>query len=252
MGEFYAPHGDLFVRITNMSRDVISLDLSDACFVKLPAITHEGERTQLCVDDVLVSVTADIGIISHIDHSVPLPAYINQHIALVRLPRDVIDPMFAAYFLARGPGQKTFRAITDQGAKAGINLQTVRSVPVVAPPTLDEQRTIAKALSDVDVLLAGLDRLIAKKRDLKQAAMQQLLTGQKRLEGFKEKWTTRRLKELGEVKTGPFGSALHERDYVPNGTPIITVEHLGEFGVVTYEPSACLGHGRHAARSVQA
>ncbi len=51
-----------------------------------------------------------------------------------------------------------------------------------------EQRAIATALSDVDGLLGGLDRLIAKKRDLKQAAMQQLLTGQTRLPGFHGEW----------------------------------------------------------------
>ena len=55
-------------------------------------------------------------------------------------------------------------------------------------PPLPEQRAIAAALSDVDGLLGGLDRLIAKKRDLKQAAMQQLLTGQTRLPGFEGEW----------------------------------------------------------------
>ncbi len=54
----------------------------------------------------------------------------------------------------------------------------------VASPSLSEQRIVAEALSDVDALLGALDRLIAKKRDLKQAAMQQLLTGQTRLAGF--------------------------------------------------------------------
>ena len=57
-----------------------------------------------------------------------------------------------------------------------------------ATPTLPEQRAIAAALSDVDALLAKLDALIAKKRDLKQAAMQQLLTGQTRLPGFSGEW----------------------------------------------------------------
>jgi type I restriction enzyme S subunit len=66
----------------------------------------------------------------------------------------------------------------------------------VAAPSLPEQRAIAEALSDVDGLLSGLDRLIAKKRDLKQAAMQQLLTGQTRLPGFHGEWV---LKELGSV-----------------------------------------------------
>jgi restriction endonuclease S subunit len=60
-------------------------------------------------------------------------------------------------------------------------------LPVALPP-LPEQRAIAAALSDVDALLGGLDRLIAKKRDLKQATMQQLLTGETRLPGFHDKW----------------------------------------------------------------
>ena len=62
-------------------------------------------------------------------------------------------------------------------------------------PTIatDEQRAIATALSDVDALLDGLDRLIAKKRDLKQAAMQQLLTGETRLPGFEGEWEVKRL-----------------------------------------------------------
>ena len=63
----------------------------------------------------------------------------------------------------------------------------IYALPLPIPP-LPEQRAIAAALSDVDALLGGLDRLIAKKRDLKQAAMQQLLTGQTRLPGFHGEW----------------------------------------------------------------
>lgn len=98
-------------------------------------------------------------------------------------------------------------------------------------PSIPEQRAIAAALSDMDGLIAGLDQLIAKKRDLKQAAMQQLLTAQTRLPGFSGEWTRLKLEEIAHVKTGPFGSSLHESDYAENGTPIITVEHIGEFGV---------------------
>jgi type I restriction enzyme S subunit len=67
---------------------------------------------------------------------------------------------------------------------------------------VDEQRAIATALSDVDGLLGGLDRLIAKKRDLKQAAMQQLLTGQTRLPGFHGKWEVKRLDALADIRSG--------------------------------------------------
>jgi len=72
-------------------------------------------------------------------------------------------------------------------------------LPLAKPP---EQRAIAKVLSDVDALLGGLERLIAKKRDLKQAAMQQLLTGQTRLPGFSGEWEVKRLGEIAHIKTG--------------------------------------------------
>ena len=67
---------------------------------------------------------------------------------------------------------------------------------VVALPPVCEQCAIATALSDVDALLDGMDRLIAKKQDLKQAAMQQLLTGQTRLPGFKREWEAKLVGDL--------------------------------------------------------
>lgn len=74
-----------------------------------------------------------------------------------------------------------------------------------ATPPLAEQRAIATALSDVDALLAAQDKLIAKKRDIKQAAMQQLLTGKQRLPGFSGEWEVKRLgdilKEIGDGAT---------------------------------------------------
>ncbi|VXC35274.1 restriction endonuclease subunit S [Pseudomonas sp. 8O] len=69
-------------------------------------------------------------------------------------------------------------------------------------PPLPEQRTIATALSDMDAVLGALERLIAKKRDLKQAAMQQLLTGQTRLPGFSGEWEETTLGAIGECVIG--------------------------------------------------
>ena len=76
-----------------------------------------------------------------------------------------------------------------------VNVQQIRNFAVPMPPP-PEQRAIAAALSDVDALLEGLDRLIAKKRDLKQATMQQLLTGQTRLPGFHGEWE---VVEFGDI-----------------------------------------------------
>jgi type I restriction enzyme S subunit len=88
---------------------------------------------------------------------------------------------------------------------------------VLVPPIL-EQRAIAEALSDVDALLSGLDRLIAKKRDLKQATMQQLLTGQTRLPGFHGDWEVKRLGDVVQIKKGELitGTTL-----MPGDIPVI-------------------------------
>lgn len=72
----------------------------------------------------------------------------------------------------------------------------------IALPSYSEQCAIAEALSDVDELLESLDALIAKKRAIKQAAMQQLLTGTTRLPGFREKWEKTRLNGIGYFLKG--------------------------------------------------
>lgn len=202
---YYSERGSLFVRITNLSRDSIYLDLADSKFVKLPSEASEGARTQLEEHDVLISITADIGIVGYVSASIPSPAYINQHIALVRFNLSRASGKFVSYFLASEKPQRLFRASTDVGAKAGMSLTTVQKIQTALPP-LPEQRAIAEALSDVDGLLGGLDRLIAKKRDLKQAAMQQLLTGQTRLPGFQGEWSVRRLGEMTDTDPENLGT----------------------------------------------
>ena len=86
--------------------------------------------------------------------------------------------------------------MTAKSSVDSVRRDMISRMQVGLPPTEAEQRAIATALSDVDALLGGLDRLIAKKRDLKQAAMQQLLTGQTRLPGFHGEWEVKRLGEV--------------------------------------------------------
>ncbi|CAG9239489.1 putative Type I site-specific deoxyribonuclease [Paraburkholderia caribensis] len=92
--------------------------------------------------------------------------------------------------------------LTRQGAgRYKLTKKALARIPCALPP-IHEQRTIATALSDVDVLLASLDELLAKKRDIKQATMQQLLTGKQRLPGFSGDWAIKRLGDLAHIKTG--------------------------------------------------
>lgn len=86
----------------------------------------------------------------------------------------------------------------SQTSIAHLTKEKFEQVPMPVPP-VSEQRAIATALSDVDALLTQLDRLIAKKRDIKQAAMQQLLTGKTRLPGFEGEWEVKRLRDIASL-----------------------------------------------------
>lgn len=197
----YSEFGQPFIRITNLSRESIYIDLSDLKRVTIPNDDSEGIRTQLRQGDLLISITADIGIIGYVDESISTPAYINQHIALARFDPEIVDTKYLAYYLASTTPQQRFHASTDQGAKAGMNLSGVRAIQAELPP-IKEQRAIASALSDMDALLAKLDQLIAKKRDIKQAAMQELLMGRRRLTGFSGEWNNTPISRIARIISG--------------------------------------------------
>jgi type I restriction enzyme S subunit len=170
---FYSKNGDLFVRITNLLRDSIYLDLTDSKYVQLPPGANEGVRTQLKEHDVLISITADIGLIGYVDECVPSPAYINQHIALVRFDEEQLCGKYVAYFLASEKTQKLFRASTDTGTKAGMSLIGIQKIEIMFPG-LPEQQKIADCLSSVDELLAAQARKVDALKTYKKGLMQQL------------------------------------------------------------------------------
>lgn len=97
--------------------------------------------------------------------------------------------------------QSTLQSQNQGTSIQGITRDTLSSITIPLPP-LPEQQAIASALSDVDALITVLEQLITKKRNIKQGAMQQLLTGKKRLPGFSGEWEVKKIKQLGEVITG--------------------------------------------------
>jgi type I restriction enzyme S subunit len=210
---YYSDIGSTFLRITNLSRSRIYPSLKDLRYVAVPTNNGEGVRTALRVDDVLISITADIGIVGLVTEDVDLPAYINQHIALVRFSGQNVNSRYVAYFLAGASAQRRIRSTTDAGAKAGMNLAGVRDILVALPPCEDEQRAIAVALTDADALIDSLEQLLAKKRQIKQGAMQELLTGKRRLPGFSGEWSKARLGDLAKIKTG----SKNNQDKVEDG-----------------------------------
>lgn len=130
------------------------------------------------------------------------------------------EPSFVQHYFLSDAGQRQIVLSAIQTGVPHTNLGILRLYRFPAPP-LPEQRAIAAALSDVDALLDGLEQLIAKKRDLKQAAMQQLLTGQTRLPGFVGTWGVRELGSDITLFSGQHVLAQHcnERGV---GTPYLT------------------------------
>ena len=114
----------------------------------------------------------------------------------MRINTTTIDYRFLAYQLQLLHEAKTY----DYQMKAHPSV--IRWAYTVALPRIDEQERIAAALSDVDALISSLDKLIAKKRDIKQAAMQQLLTGKRRLPGFCGEWVSRRIGDISDSSSG--------------------------------------------------
>lgn len=123
----------------------------------------------------------------------------NQSIAAF-LPTDKHSSLYLYYVIDSKYDYLRLLSSGD-GGRGGLNKQILSILNVIFPP-IAEQRAIAEALSDVDGLIAALDKKIAKKRLLKQGAMQQLLTGKKRLPGFTDEWVEKKLGEICSIIIG--------------------------------------------------
>jgi type I restriction enzyme S subunit len=187
----YAVAGVPVIRGQNMSASLVS---GDFVFVS-PRKAKSLSANLAYPGDLVFTQRGTLGQVSIVPDNRFECYLISQSQMKVSLKRTRHDPSFVHQYFASRAGQKQITASAIQTGVPHTNLGILRAYrfPAPAPP---EQRAIAAALSDVDALLDGLDRLIAKKRDLKQAVMQQLLTGQTRLPGFHGEWEVKRLGEL--------------------------------------------------------
>lgn len=157
----------LFLRITNMLRGTPRLDLSDQQKVSPPQ-TLEATRTRVADGDVLLSITAELGLVavtSKLGES-----YVNQHLALIRIDPTLANSKYVAWYLCSPLGQRQIARFNDPGAKAGMNLKTVAGlqIPWVS---LEEQTLIAASLDTLDT--AFIDTL---DKEQKAAGLQKCLS----------------------------------------------------------------------------
>ena len=194
----YVSEGRPFLRSQNVGWGV--LDLADLAYIT-DEIHASFAASEIEEGDVLLNITgASIGRSAVADITVAR-GNVNQHVCEIRTDLKRLDPHFLNSYLLSAAGQKQIDSFQAGGNRQGLNYSQIRSFLIPRPP-LSEQRAIAEALSDVDELLAALEALIAKKRAIKQATMQQLLTGKTRLPGFSGPWETITLGEVADIKNG--------------------------------------------------
>lgn len=172
--KYYSKSGDKFIRMTNLVRKGIYLNLDDLKFVNLPIDSNEGKRTSLQHGDILVSITAELGKIGWIPNDLGT-AYINQHTALIRT-NDKIDSKFLAYLLSTEKYNNQINGLNDSGAKAGLNLSTLRNFKFVASQDKKEQTKIAEFLSVVDDKISQLSRQLELLKQYKKGVMHKIFS----------------------------------------------------------------------------
>lgn len=183
-------------------------------------------------DVLLVKTGSTVGKTAIVEN-LPEKATLNPQVVVFK--KIKMSSKFFGYMMAFHFVQNQLKESVVGGALPTLSQKIVAGFMLPAPPLL-EQRAIAEALSDMDELLGGLDRLIAKKRNLKQSVLQQLITGQTRLPGFRDEWEIKRLAELADIRSGGTPSTAEPRFWdgdIPWCTPTdITAlsgrKHLGE------------------------
>lgn len=163
------------------------------------AFHAQHQKSSLQEGDLLTIQTGDIGVTTLVPKKF---VGANCHALVIsRFDKQTSEPAYYCQYFNSERGRVAFKEIETGSTMKHLNVGDMFKLFLPVPP-LSEQRAIASALSDVDVLIASLDRLIAKKRDMKQAAMQELLTGKRRLRGFSGKWEVKRLGDLFSFSGG--------------------------------------------------
>ena len=175
---YYADSGALFIRIGNLTREHINLRFDSIIYANPPRYA-DGQRTKLEAGDLLISITADLGIVGVVSEGFG-DAYINQHIAMVRLNQDYVNSRFIGHYLAGTHAQQNISQLNDSGAKAGLNLPTIRNIQVVVP-NRTEQYGIALRLDEADLRIKNARTELAKLQNTKAGLIDDLLTGRVRV-----------------------------------------------------------------------
>jgi len=182
----------------------------------------ELKRFEVKPNDFIVSCSGTIGKIYLIPVNAP-KGIINQALLKITTDDAVVSKEYFLYYFDWEKFQERIIDNTQGGAmKNLVGMSIFRETLIPIPVSLSEQQTIASVLSDIDALIAKLESLIEKKKNIKQGAMQELLTGKRRLPGFADKWEIKRLGELLDYEQ-PTKYLVKSTEYGDNhNTPVLT------------------------------
>lgn len=167
----YKTDGRPFVRSQNVGWGELILD--DVAFIDEE--THQSfDSTEIRVSDVLLNITgASIGRSAVADSRIT-GGNVNQHVCIIRVKRDELDPVLLNQFLISERGQKQIDSFQAGGNRQGLNFAQIRSFEISLPPTEKEQHRIADCLSSLDDLIAAQSQKIDALKTHKKGMMQQL------------------------------------------------------------------------------
>ena len=171
------------VEVTRQELDSFGVKKGDVFFTRTSETVDEVGITSVLLDDSPNTV-------------------FSGFVLRARPKNDELDNNFKKYCFSSSLVRKQIISKSTYTTRALTNGRVLSDVFLPCPSTKTEQEAIAEALSDADALIGSLEQLIHKKRQIKQGAMQELLTGKKRLSGFSREWTIKQVSELGEVITG--------------------------------------------------
>lgn len=206
--------GTYVIRISDINNDII--DLQDAVCVNtvVPASFLVG------YGDVLIAMsgatTGKIGIYNNVN-----PSYLNQRVGKFSIYNEKLSQSFLAQFVKSNYFKYKINGMLEAGAQPNISGKQIESIIVSYPQTVEEQQKIATVLTDLDDLIAELEKVRDKKQAIKIGAMQELLTGKRRLPGFNKPWKE---VELGELLTyeQPQNYIVRSEEYRKTGAPVLT------------------------------
>ncbi|EJE9655147.1 restriction endonuclease subunit S [Salmonella enterica] len=175
---YYSTEGALFLRMSNVRYNTTKLDLQDLQFVNLPSQV-EGKRSLVKIDDLIISLTADVGRVARIDKDLG-EAYINQHLALLRPNNNINSEYFALCIAAQNIGVKQIQSLKRGATKVGLGLDDIRSLAIPLP-SLEEQRQIVRRVEQLfayaDTIEKQVNNALTRVNSLTQSILAKAFRG---------------------------------------------------------------------------